>query len=156
MRSSFALKMHPALQSQIFAKFAWDTDLPEWPTLNAVCRDRPDREIEVSLIGDAEMTMDWSKFLERSEAAWKLLMSCETRLLADAAPEIYRKHRAYFGDRWERAPKDLLTELTLRLVCFCADGSVHLWYAGTAMFNHLDVDLGLDSDLRLTDVRFDA
>ncbi len=56
----------------------------------------------------------------------------------------------------ERAPKDLLTELTLRLVCFYADGSVHLWYAGTAMFNHLDVDLGLDSNLRLTDVRFDA
>jgi hypothetical protein len=153
---TFALKMHPALQSQIFEQFDWDNELPEWPTLNAICRDRPDGEIEVSFVGDSEMTMDWSVFLERSEAAWQLLMPCETRLLADAAPEIYRKHRAYFVDRWESAPEDLIAELSLRLVCFYSDGSVHLWYAGTAMFNLLDVDLGLDSDLRLTEVRFDA
>ena len=110
----------------------------------------------MALVGDSEMTLDWANFLHRSEAAWHLLMAQETRMLREAAPEIHRKHRAYFGDRWERTPEDLLSELSLRLVCFYADGSSHLWYSGTATFNHLDVDLGLDSDLRVTEVRFDG
>jgi hypothetical protein len=148
--------MTPALQSQIFDQFVWDNELPEWPTLNGVYRGRPEKEIEVSLVGDSEMTLDWGDFLRRSEVAWHLLMAHETRMLRDAAPEIHQKHRAYFGDRWQRPSEDLLSELSLRLVCFYPDGSAHLWYSGTGTFNHLDVDLGLDSDLRVTELRFDG
>lgn len=144
------------LRSQIFEQFVWDNELPEWPTLNGVYRGRPEKEIEVSLVGDSEMTLDWADFLHACETTWHLLMAHETRILRDAAAEILRKHRAYFGDRLGRTSEDLLSELSLRLVCFYADGSVHLWYSGTATFNHLDVDIGLDSDLRVTEVRFDG
>ncbi|MFO1441083.1 MAG: hypothetical protein U1F81_22380 [Verrucomicrobiaceae bacterium] len=144
------------LQSQIFEQFVWDNELPEWPTLNGVYRGHPGKEIEVALVGHSEMTLDWATFLAKSEEALRLLMTLETRMLRDAAPEIHQKHRAYFGDRWQRTSEDLLNELSLRLVCFYTDGSAHLWYSGTATFNHLDVDLGLDSDLRVTEVRFDG
>ena len=148
--------MQPVLDSQLFGQFTLDNALPEWPTLNAVHRGLPDKAIEVSLVGDSEMTLGWQDFIQRSEAAWYLLLAHETLMLIDAAPDIYRQHQAYFGDRWAGTPEDLLKELSLRLVCFYTDGSAHLWYAGTATFNHLDVDLGLDSDLRVTEVRFDG
>lgn len=110
--------MTPALQSQIFEQFVWDNELPEWPTLNGVYRGRPEKEIEVSLVGDSEMTLDWADFLDQSEEAWHLLMAHESRMLRDAAPEIHHKHRAYFGDRWQKNSEDLLSELSLRLVFF--------------------------------------
>lgn len=148
--------MLPILQSDIFKQFVWDNELPDWPTLNCVYRSHPEKEIEVSLVGDSEMTLDWATFLAKSEEAWRLLITREPQMLRDAAPEIHQMHRAYFGDRWQRTSEDLLTELSLRLVCFYINGSAHLWYSGTATFNHLDVDLGLDSELRLTEVRFDG
>ena len=110
----------------------------------------------MSLVGDSEMTLAWADFLQRSEATWTLILAHEARMLRDAAPEIHRMHRAYFGDRWQKTPGDLLSELSLRLVCFYCDGSAHLWYSGTATFNHLDIDLGLDSELRVTEIRFDG
>ncbi|WP_409217096.1 hypothetical protein [Prosthecobacter sp.] len=143
-------------QSQIFAQLVWDNELPDWPSLNGIYRGRPEKEIEVALVGDSEMTLDWADFLQRCEETWHLLLIHEGQILRETAPKIYQKHQAYFGGRWKRTPEDLLSELSLRLVCFYTDGSAHLWYKGTAAFNNLDVDLGFDFDLRVTEVRFDG
>jgi hypothetical protein len=148
--------MPPILKSQIFEQLVWNKELPEWPILNGVFRGHKELEIEVSLVGGLDMALEWAEFLQRSEATLHLLLNHEDQILIDAAPEIHRKHQTYFGDRWEKTPLEILSELSLRLICFYRDGSAHLWYSGSAMFNHLDVDLGLDPDLRVTEVRFDG
>ncbi len=142
-------------KSRYFHQLTLDETLPDYPCLNGFYR-RASGDVEVALIGHADMTQHWESFLRKSEDALGLILEHENKSLQAALPEIHKKHRAYFGDRWSDLPEALLKELALRLICFYTDGSVHFWYSGSAAFNHLDVDLGFNADLKLTEVRFDG
>jgi hypothetical protein len=102
------------------------------------------------------MPCAWVDFLRRAEASAEALFSNEPSLLATALPSIAAEHQSYFPGRWTGSPEGLLRELSLCLLCFYTDGRAHLWYSASATFNHLDVDIGLDADLRLAEVRFDG
>jgi hypothetical protein len=148
--------MKAPISSTLFDELAWDTDMPDYPTLNGIWRLRNGRALEVALVGEAEMPCAWVAFLRRAEASAEALLSNEPSLLASALPRITALHQSYFPGRWTGSSEALLHELSLRLLCFYTDDSAHLWYAGSAKFNHLDVDIGLDAELRVAEVRFDG
>lgn len=85
--ASRAARLPPPPSSQDAARDAY-----AWPTLNGVYRGHPGKEIEVSLVGDSEMTLDWATFLAKSEEAWHLLMTHEPQMLRDAAAESNQMH----------------------------------------------------------------
>lgn len=142
--------------STIFNGLAWDLEIPDYPTLNGIWRLPDGRTPDVALVGQAEMPCAWDVFLRRVEASAEALSSNESSILASALTSIAAEHQNYFPGRWTGSPSGLLRELSLSLICFYADGTAHLWYGGSAAFNHLDVDIGLDADLRLAEVRFDG
>ncbi len=113
-------------------------------------------KVVVGLAGEEEMPISWPTFVKRAEDSAEVLLPWEDELLHDAMTMIDELHRAYVPGRWTDSPEALLAELSLKMVAFYLDGSAHLWYQGSEVFNHLDVDIGLDVELRVEDVRFDG
>jgi hypothetical protein len=147
--------MNAPPSSTVFGDLTWDVEMPSFPSLEGCWRLADGRECEVSLTG--EWTNEgWFAFLRRAERTVTALPTAEKQILNAALARILALHRSYFPGRWTAASEALLDELSLRLVCFYDDGTVHLWYEGSAAFNHLDVDLGLDAELRVAEVRFDG
>jgi hypothetical protein len=144
------------LSSRLFGELTWDTEMPDYPTLNGMWRLSDGRAVEVALVGKAEMSRTWIDSLQRAEASAEALLSNESRLLVSALPRIAEEHQSYYPGRLTGSPETLLLELSLRLLCFYTDDCAHLWYQGSATFNFLDVDIGVDAELRVTEVRFDG
>jgi hypothetical protein len=141
--------------SNLFSALAWDLSIPDYPTLNGNLT-LDGGEVEVALVGNKGMRLPWSSFLSRAEGRCGDIQRESILILEGVEKRILELHKAYFPNRWTGSARDLLNELRLRLICFYPDGTWHLWYQGSSVFNCLDVDIGLDSTSEVTEVRFDG
>lgn len=141
--------------SHIFSALAWDLSISEYPMLNGnLILDHG--EVEISLVGGSGIRFSWDSFVRLAERRCGDIQRESALILERAEQQILELHEAYFPNRWTESARDLLKELRLRLVCFYPEGSCHLWYQGSTVFNCLDVDIGLDSTANVTEVRFDG
>ena len=97
---------------------------------------------------------EWPSLLYAAEQSYLLLIQHEATLRQQAYAQILALHRDYWGREWRNiSPTELLSYLRLNhLNFFFSDSSIELWYAAGAPFQHHELLLTLDSEMRVTQV----
>lgn len=147
--------------SSLFEQMSWDkTDLA-FPTLDCIWKIDNQQTVEVTLIGAEMMSAsDWDAFVRSAETTAQSIYSFRETILTQASSRIATLYRAYFPDRTIANPPRFHKHLTPWMLCFYSDPNTpdfaHFWFNGSDEFNCLDIDITLDPELRVVNVRFDG
>ncbi|PTX94015.1 hypothetical protein DB345_20860 [Spartobacteria bacterium LR76] len=149
--------MKTRIQSSKLGSLVFDEEeMPDFPRYTGKVPFGRHGVVEVNLTCLEGKEGDWQQLLSRAELVYPKLVEVERALLQQSQARILALHRSYFGHIWTGTEEALVKTLTLHHWNIFDEGGIELWYEGGSEFNCLDVNLNLDSGMRVAEVRFDG